>query len=81
MKTAIKTSKTETKNKKPISKKNVKRERISILRKKPNITEDMIRLKAYEFYLKRGADTGSELDDWNRAENELRQSLIIRYGF
>jgi hypothetical protein len=30
-----------------------------------------IRLRAYEIYLERGSLSGSELDDWLRAEHEL----------
>ena len=37
----------------------------------PNITEDAIRLRAYELDLERGAIPGNEADDWLRAEREL----------
>jgi len=35
------------------------------------VTEEEIRLRAYEIYLERGAATGFELDDWLQAEREL----------
>lgn len=40
--------------------------------KEPAITEDAVRLRAYELYLKRGANPGDELADWFQAERELR---------
>lgn len=35
--------------------------------------EEQIRQRAHEIYLQRGGDTGSEMDDWLQAENEIRQ--------
>ena len=32
-----------------------------------------IRVRAYELYLERGGQDGNEVDDWVRAEKELRQ--------
>ena len=34
--------------------------------------EDEIRTRAYELYLARGAQPGGELEDWLRAESELK---------
>jgi hypothetical protein len=36
--------------------------------------EDEVRQRAYELYLSRGSEPGSELDDWFRAEQELQQA-------
>ncbi|HJY87581.1 MAG TPA: DUF2934 domain-containing protein [Candidatus Acidoferrales bacterium] len=36
------------------------------------VTEEEIRLRAYEIYLARGATPGFELEDWLQAERELR---------
>jgi hypothetical protein len=38
--------------------------------------EEKIRLRAYELYLQRGGNEGSEFDDWLQAEAEIRQSAI-----
>jgi hypothetical protein len=40
--------------------------------KQPTITEDDVRFRAYEFYLKRGANPGNEVGDWLQAERELQ---------
>lgn len=37
-------------------------------------TEEQIRQRAYEIYLRRGEVPGSEVDDWLQAELELRIS-------
>jgi hypothetical protein len=37
-----------------------------------------IRRRAYEIYLERDGFGGSELDDWLRAETELRRNRIVR---
>jgi hypothetical protein len=47
---------------------------VRFTRRKTNITEDVIRKKAYDIYLENDTNSGNELDDWIRAENELRQS-------
>jgi hypothetical protein len=39
--------------------------------KKPTISEDDVRLRAYELYLQRGAIPGDEVSDWLQAEREL----------
>jgi hypothetical protein len=35
-------------------------------------SEDAIRTRAYYLYLERGSRVGHELDDWLRAEQEMR---------
>jgi hypothetical protein len=42
--------------------------------KKPPTREE-IELRAYEIYLQRGGEDGSELNDWLAAEKELTESL------
>jgi len=37
-----------------------------------NVSEDDVRLRAYELYLQRGATPGNEVGDWLQAERELR---------
>jgi hypothetical protein len=39
----------------------------------PNI-EDEIRRRAYELFEARGGEDGQDLDDWLRAEEEIRRS-------
>jgi len=36
------------------------------------LNTEQIRMRAYEFFLKRGATHGDDLADWFRAEQELR---------
>jgi len=36
--------------------------------------EERIRRRAYELYVQRGNQSGSELDDWLRAEEEIRRA-------
>jgi hypothetical protein len=36
--------------------------------------EERIRLRAYELYVERGNQSGSELDDWLQAEDEVLQA-------
>jgi hypothetical protein len=36
--------------------------------------EEQIRRRAYELYVERGNQSGSELDDWLQAEEEILQS-------
>jgi hypothetical protein len=38
----------------------------------PSVSEDKIRQRAYELYMKRGGQHGKHVDDWFRAEAELR---------
>ena len=33
--------------------------------------EEQIRVRAYELYVQRGNESGSELDDWLQAESEI----------
>ena len=37
--------------------------------------EERIRRRAYEIYVQRGNQAGSDLDDWLQAEKEIRQSV------
>jgi hypothetical protein len=36
--------------------------------------EEQIRRKAYELYVHRGNESGSELNDWFQAEEEVRRA-------
>jgi Protein of unknown function (DUF2934) len=36
--------------------------------------QEKIRLRAYELYVQRGSQAGSELDDWLRAEAEIHRA-------
>ena len=36
--------------------------------------EEQIRMRAYEIYLQRGGQDGSDWDDWLQAETEIMQS-------
>ena len=36
--------------------------------------EERIRRRAYELYVERGNQSGSELDDWTQAEEEVLQA-------
>ena len=38
------------------------------------VSEDEIRIRAYELFLERGAEPGDALSDWLRAERELKRS-------
>jgi hypothetical protein len=40
--------------------------------KQPTITENDLRDRAYEIYLKRGPNPGNEIGDWLQAERELK---------
>ena len=35
------------------------------------LTEDLIRIRAYSFYEKRGCEHGHDVEDWLRAEAEI----------
>jgi len=39
---------------------------------------DLVKAKAYEIYQKRGGVHGSDLDDWLRAEKEIRQQYGLK---
>ena len=41
---------------------------------RPAITEDDVRRRAHELYLKRGATPGDEVGDWLQAERELQSN-------
>ena len=36
--------------------------------------EERVRRRAYELYVQRGNESGSELDDWFQAEEEIRRA-------
>jgi Protein of unknown function (DUF2934) len=38
------------------------------------VTDDAIRVRAHELYEARGGEPGADLDDWLRAERELREA-------
>jgi hypothetical protein len=38
----------------------------------PSVSEERIRQRAYELYVQRGGHDGGHVDDWFRAEAELR---------
>jgi hypothetical protein len=40
--------------------------------KRRTVTDDDVRHRAYEIYLRRGGAPGRDLDDWLQAERELR---------
>jgi hypothetical protein len=40
--------------------------------------EEKIRLRAYEIYLERGEQPGSELGDWCQAERELEGEVLAQ---
>jgi len=40
--------------------------------------EERIRRRAYELYLRRGNQPGSEIDDWLQAEEEILSVLAAR---
>ena len=37
--------------------------------------EERIRRRAYDLYVRRGNQSGSELDDWLQAEKEIRRAV------
>ncbi|HEU5401443.1 MAG TPA: DUF2934 domain-containing protein [Terriglobales bacterium] len=46
------------------------------IRQAPQNMEEAIRSRAYELYEQRGHDDGHDIDDWLRAEEEVRQRKI-----
>jgi Protein of unknown function (DUF2934) len=53
--------------------KEVPRTTIAAMAEPPNVDEE-IRSRAYELFEARGGEGGHELDDWLRAEEEIRGS-------
>jgi len=45
----------------------------SVIGEDPQPTEDEIRKRAYEIYCARNGGPGSEVDDWLKAETELKE--------
>ena len=43
----------------------------------PNV-EDQVRRRAYELYEQRGIEHGHDVDDWLRAEEEIKQTRTRR---
>ena len=43
--------------------------------------EERIRRRAYELYLRRGNQPGSEIDDWRQAEEEILSALARKAQF
>jgi hypothetical protein len=39
------------------------------------LLEERIRRRAYELYVDRGSESGSDLEDWLRAEEEIQSAL------
>lgn len=39
--------------------------------------ESAIRFRAYQLYIQRGGTHGADLEDWLRAENEIRQGSAV----
>jgi Protein of unknown function (DUF2934) len=37
----------------------------------PELTEELIRVRAYQFFEERGCEHGHDLEDWLRAEAEI----------
>jgi len=38
--------------------------------------EERIRLRAYELYVQRGSESGSEFEDWLQAEEEIQTAEV-----
>jgi Protein of unknown function (DUF2934) len=53
--------------------KEVPRTKIAAMAEPPNVDEE-IRRRAYELFEARGGEDGHELEDWLRAEEEIRVS-------
>jgi hypothetical protein len=41
--------------------------------------EERVRQRAYELYLRRGGQDGTDMDDWLQAEEEIRQAEEKNY--
>jgi hypothetical protein len=42
--------------------------------------EEQIRLRAHQLYIERGNESGSEMDDWLQAEEEIAAAQEQRLG-
>ncbi len=42
--------------------------------------EEQIRQRAYELYIRRGNEAGSEVDDWLQAEEEILEARDLHIG-
>jgi hypothetical protein len=51
-----------------------KQPRATLRARRTQPTNEEIAARAYEIFLTRGGEHGSDLDDWLRAEQELRQT-------
>jgi hypothetical protein len=49
----------------------------SVIGENPQPTEEEIRVRAYEIYCARNGGLGSEVDDWLKAETELKEGRAI----
>lgn len=56
-------------------KKNTGRKSVSIT---PDRMNELIRVKAFEIYCRRGTKPGDELSDWQKAEKEVKKELGLR---
>lgn len=45
-----------------------------VAKETPSISEDEIRRRAFELFEERGGQEGHELEDWLRAESEIRRT-------
>lgn len=45
-----------------------------VAKETPSISEDEIRRRAFELFEERGGQEGHELEDWLRAESEIRRA-------
>jgi Protein of unknown function (DUF2934) len=59
-------------------KKEAKQQSVSV--DKPQPTEDQIRKRAYEIYCIRSGGPGDEVDDWLKAETELKEGALGKIG-
>ncbi len=53
----------------------------SLSKKNKKIAEQKIRERAFEIYLHRKGNGGNDLEDWFRAENELRETMQENSSF
>jgi Protein of unknown function (DUF2934) len=42
------------------------------------LSKEEISLRAYELYLERGGEPGKDVEDWAKAEKELRAEPIVK---